>query len=208
MIYLGPKWAGNWASEADIHHTSKSSSNWHANQDWCKTAGKRLRKWPNTCIFTYFRAQSGPEIWPTGRGPFLHMPESTHSVPVNQVSWSRIKTFLRKLPKTSKIPHFYFFLVIKDPLRNLKQQIKILLPQLLGQYPTVVHIQISERSYEKREPIYSAIWKKVDDRRTEDGRLSSGANKSPSSLSDPMCRSCLMITCRHQQPHGRGPIEL
>ena len=32
---LGPKWPGNWASEANIQHTSKSSSNLYvpAHQD-------------------------------------------------------------------------------------------------------------------------------------------------------------------------------
>ena len=52
----------NMASEADIQHTSKSSLNWHVNQDWCETGGKFLRKLPKTRILTYLEAQSGPKI--------------------------------------------------------------------------------------------------------------------------------------------------
>ena len=64
VLFWGPKWPGNWASEADVRHTTKSSSNWHVNQDWCQTSGKCLRKWKNTGIFTYFGARSGPKIGP------------------------------------------------------------------------------------------------------------------------------------------------
>ena len=60
--FWGPKWLGSWRSEANIQHTSKDSSNWHVNQDWCKT--KYLRKWPKTRIFTYFVIWSGPKIGP------------------------------------------------------------------------------------------------------------------------------------------------
>ena len=61
-LFGGPKWPGNRASEANIQHTSKSSSNWHVHQDWCETSGKLLRKW--TAFFTYFEAQSGPKFGP------------------------------------------------------------------------------------------------------------------------------------------------
>ena len=43
------------------------------------------------------------------QGPFLHMPESTHSVPVNQVSWSRIKTFWENGQKPPKLHIFTYF---------------------------------------------------------------------------------------------------
>ena len=46
------------------------------------------------------------------RGHFSQTPENTHNVPVNQVSWSHVKNFLRKWLKTSKIPIFYFFFEI------------------------------------------------------------------------------------------------
>ena len=46
FLFWGPKWPANWASEANIQHTSKSSSNWHLYQDWCETRGNILSKWP------------------------------------------------------------------------------------------------------------------------------------------------------------------
>ena len=58
VLFWGPKWPGNWASESDIQHTSKSSSNWHVHQDWCETSGKFLRKWLKIGIFTYL----GPKV--------------------------------------------------------------------------------------------------------------------------------------------------
>ena len=39
VIFWGPRWPGNWASEAIIQHTSKSSSNWYVNYGWCETSG-------------------------------------------------------------------------------------------------------------------------------------------------------------------------
>ena len=63
-LFWGQKWPGNWASEANIQHTSKSSSNWLVRQDWCETSGKCMRKWPKIRIFTYFWAESGPKIVP------------------------------------------------------------------------------------------------------------------------------------------------
>ena len=34
-LFWGPKLPRKWASEANIQHTSKSSSNWYVHQDWC-----------------------------------------------------------------------------------------------------------------------------------------------------------------------------
>ena len=62
VLFGGPKWHGNWTSEPDIQHISKSSSNWHVNQDWCKTNGNFLKKWPKTRIYTYLGTQSDPKI--------------------------------------------------------------------------------------------------------------------------------------------------
>ena len=51
----------------------------------------------------------------THKGNFSHKPESTDNMPVNQVSESGIKFFLRKWPKTSKIPYFGLIRVKKGP---------------------------------------------------------------------------------------------
>ena len=62
-VFRGPKWLGNWASEADIQHPSKSSLNWHVNQDWCETSGNVfLENDQMAGIFTY-STQCGPKIW-------------------------------------------------------------------------------------------------------------------------------------------------
>ena len=66
-VFWGPKWPRNWASEADIQQTSKSSSNWHVNQDRCKTTGKFLRKWPKTWILLFW----GPK-WPKKEAHLLY----------------------------------------------------------------------------------------------------------------------------------------
>ena len=63
--------------------------------------------WPN---FGTIRGPQGPANL-AHRGHFLHTPGSTHNMPLNQVSWSDIKNFSSKWPKT---PIF----VIKDPLKN------------------------------------------------------------------------------------------
>ena len=62
VLFWGPKWPRNWASEADSQHTSKSTSNWYVNQDWCEISGQFMRKWSKTGIFTYFGAQGSPKI--------------------------------------------------------------------------------------------------------------------------------------------------
>ena len=52
-LFWRPKWLGNCASEADIQHTFKSSSNWHViNQDQCKTSG-----------FFFLEKGQRPEFW-------------------------------------------------------------------------------------------------------------------------------------------------
>ena len=63
-LFGGRKWPGNWASRANIQHTSKSSPYWHVHKDWCATSGKFFRKLPKTGILTYLGAQSGPKIGP------------------------------------------------------------------------------------------------------------------------------------------------
>ena len=83
VLFWGLKWPRNWASEAIIQHISKSSSNWHVNQDWCETSGKILRKWPKTGIFTYLGG--GPK-WPK-IGP-LRPIFSTHLKLLAMSMWS------------------------------------------------------------------------------------------------------------------------
>ena len=48
------------------HHwdTPKSTPNEHVKQELCKTSGKLLRKWLETLIMIYFRAQNNLEIGP------------------------------------------------------------------------------------------------------------------------------------------------
>ena len=46
-LFWDPKWSQNWASEAQIQHTSKSSK-------WNNTGGTFLRKWPQTEILNLF----------------------------------------------------------------------------------------------------------------------------------------------------------
>ena len=82
VLIWGPKWLVNWASEADIQHTSKRYSNWHVNQDWCETSGNFLRKWTKTGIFTYSGAHRGPNIGPLR--PVL----STHLKVLAMSTWS------------------------------------------------------------------------------------------------------------------------
>ena len=55
--------------------------------------------WPT---LTYWEPKMARIFGP--QGLFSHTPESTHNVPVNQLSWSHIKNFLRKWPKTSTPP--------------------------------------------------------------------------------------------------------
>ena len=73
-------------------YTSKSSSNWLVNKDWCGNRGKLLRKWPQTGIFAYFGAQSGTKIGP------LRPTFSTHIKVLALSMWSNtdvksVKTF-------------------------------------------------------------------------------------------------------------------
>ena len=94
-LFWGPKRPGNWASGANIQHISKSNSNWHLNQDWCKTTGKCLRKWPKTGIFFYlFGVQSGPKIEPLR--PIL----STHLKVLAMRTWSN--TDVKRVEKMTK----------------------------------------------------------------------------------------------------------
>ena len=70
LLIWGPK---NWASEAHILHTYKSTWNGHVKQYCCETSENFLRKWPNTRNLSYFGAQNGPEIGPLRGTYFIHL---------------------------------------------------------------------------------------------------------------------------------------
>ena len=55
------KWHWNWASVANIPHTSKISSNRYVHQDWCKTSRKF---WENDQNPEFWGVKSGPKIRP------------------------------------------------------------------------------------------------------------------------------------------------
>ena len=98
----GPKWPVNWASEANIQHTTKSSSNWHVHQDWCETNEIVFRKWPKTGILTYLGDQSGPKIGP------LRPKFPTHLKVLAMIRWSNtdvkpVETFL----ESDQTPEFW-----------------------------------------------------------------------------------------------------
>ena len=51
--YFGaPNGPQNWASQAHIPHTTKSTCNELVKQCWCETSEKFLRKWPKSRIMT------------------------------------------------------------------------------------------------------------------------------------------------------------
>ena len=106
------------------------------------------------------------------RGQFSLTFESTHNLPANQVSWSHIKNFLRKWPKTYKIPILLLLFVIKAPLKKLEaKKSKFYFHNF---WAIFVHIQAKYRKdWLKTEAAY-LIWKKVDgrtDRRMDEGQL-------------------------------------
>ena len=91
-------------------------------------------------------------------GRFSHTPESTRNMHLNQISWSHIKSFLRKQPKTSKISILPIF-VSKDPLKIIgSKKSKFDLNNFGGNI--VVHIQAKYRKdWMKTQGAYST-WKK------------------------------------------------
>ena len=58
------------------------------------------------------------------QGPFFTHTWKYPQCVCKQVSWSHFKHFLRKWSGTSKIPIFYTFFVIKDPLKKLEAKNK------------------------------------------------------------------------------------
>ena len=58
FLFEGPKWLQNWASEARILHTSKSSSNEHITQDQCEIQLKLFDNIVDNQKFHLFGAQN------------------------------------------------------------------------------------------------------------------------------------------------------
>ena len=102
-------------------------------------------------------------------------------MPVNQVSWSDIKNFLSKRPRTTKNP---YFLLLKIHKKKKSQKSKFSLHKFLGNI--VVQIQAKyQKDRIKSEGAYS-IWKKLTTTTTpppptDDGRL--GIGKAPLTMS-------------------------
>ena len=117
MFYLGAQTLPeNRASGANIQHTSKCSSNWHVNPDWCETSGKCLKKLPKSGILTYFWA---PKFLPRRLIFSTHLkvlatswgPCSTHRWKYSQwtceatLMWNQWK-LLRKWPNSRILTFF------------------------------------------------------------------------------------------------------
>ena len=104
-------------------------------------------------------------------GHFSHTPESTHKVSVNQVSWSRIKTFWKSDQEPLKFPYLPIF-VIKDPLKKLEaNKSKFYLNIYLGNI--VVYIQAKYRIERMKTEEACSIINKLTDGLTDrqmDGR--------------------------------------
>ena len=56
-------------------------------------------------FWPYLEPEKRPENL-THRGHFSHTTECSYNAPLNQVSWSNIKNYLRKWTKAPKIPIF------------------------------------------------------------------------------------------------------
>ena len=85
----------NWASEALIQHTSKSSSNEHVKQDQYKSSRNSFPKQSNIWISTYWGAQNYPKIWTPGAN-FLHTSKSSSNELKNQVQLESSGKFSQK----------------------------------------------------------------------------------------------------------------
>ena len=113
--------------------------------------------WPIWVLF-------GAKKW-THKGHFSWTPESTHNMPLNQVSWCHVNKFWRKWPKTSKIHNIYLFLWLnihsKLKAKNQNSNSTIFLAIFFA------HIHVKYRKDRmKTEGAYS-IWKKIDSGQTD-----------------------------------------
>ena len=100
--YWGPK---NLTHRGHFSHKLESTHNMPVNQVSGFGTKNCLRKGPKTFKIPYFGLFRDQKFGQQGYF-FTYTFDSTHNMPVNQVSESDIKTFLRKWPKTSKIPYF------------------------------------------------------------------------------------------------------
>ena len=104
-LFRWPKWPRNWASEADMQHTSKSSSKCHVNPDWSKARGKILRNDQRL----EFLSILGPKVvqnW-ASETYILHTSKSTCNEHVKQYSCETSENFYRKWPKTTILTYFW-----------------------------------------------------------------------------------------------------
>ena len=103
MIYLGSQNdPENWASEANIQHASKSSSNWHVHEDWCETSGKFFEKMTKDRNFYLFWSPKWSQNW-SSDAQILHTSKSTRNEAiVTPYQWK----FLRKWPNTRILTYF------------------------------------------------------------------------------------------------------
>ena len=143
VLFWGPKWPGNGAYEVDIQHTSKSSSNWHANQDWCETSGNVWRKCPKTGSFTYFGTQSCPKIG------LLRLIFSTHLKVFAMNMWSNTDVkYWKRFEKMTKDLHFDLFWGPKWPQNwPLKPILHTPLNELANEHIKQYWCEISENFF-------------------------------------------------------------
>ena len=105
-LFVGPKWPGNWASGANIQHTSKSSSNWHVHQDWCETSGQFFEKMIKDRNFDLFGGPKWPKNW-ASEAHILHIYKSTWNEHVKQyVCETTSGKFFWKWPNTRDLSYF------------------------------------------------------------------------------------------------------
>ena len=102
-LIWGANWSQNWASEAHILHTFKSSYNQHVKQYWCEISRNILRKWPKTGIWDLFWSPKIGPMRPTVntslKVPPMHISSKTDSrKPVFWLIW-RPKTFKENIWK-------------------------------------------------------------------------------------------------------------
>ena len=65
-LFGGPKWPQNWASEAHILHTSKSTWNEHVKQYCCETSENFLRNYQTPQIFLTLGPKIAQKLGPWG----------------------------------------------------------------------------------------------------------------------------------------------
>ena len=78
--------------EADIQCTSKSRTNWHVNQDWCRTSGKFWKNDGRPEFFHLFGGPKLPIIW-TSEAHILHTSKMLAMSMWKMLMWNQWKVF-------------------------------------------------------------------------------------------------------------------